>query len=128
MFEHLLQTPENEELLNRFIKQLKEERNFQFIGAYFNTQREIASFIMSLNHQWPEFFGSILNGQFLSNKQIRMYSVYTLYFSNEDDIHGVNAEKYLSHYISTSNDYLSLNEPNVEKINSWFYKIGCCFY
>ncbi|KOP69247.1 hypothetical protein AMS62_24315 [Bacillus sp. FJAT-18019] len=127
LLEYLLQTSDNEIFLNRFIRQLRETKNFEFVGAYFDSQRELPSYIMCLNHQWPEMFLLAVEGKYLSGKQIRLLSIYTLYYSNDDDIQAVNSEKCLTHYISSAKDYLNINEPNVDKLIHGFIELGVSF-
>ncbi|MGG3306570.1 hypothetical protein ABER23_03980 [Paenibacillus lautus] len=127
LLEYLLQTPTKVIFLNRFIRQLRETRNFEFVGAYFDTQRELPSYIMCLNQQWPEMFRVAVEGKYLSGKQIRLHSIYTLYYSNDDDIQAVNFENCLTHYISSANDYLDINEPNVDKLIHGFIELDVSF-
>lgn len=127
LLEYLLQTPNNRIFLNRFIRQLRETRNFEFVGAYFDTQKELPSYVKCLNNQWPEMFRFSLEGNHLSERQIRLLSVYTLYYSNEDDIHAANSENCIAHYISSSNDYLNISEPNVDKLIHGFIELDVSF-
>lgn len=127
LLEYLLQTSDNEIFLNRFIRQLKETKNFEFVGAYFDTQRELHSYIMCLNHQWPEMFRVAVEGKHLSEKQIRLLSIYTLYYSNDDDIRAVNSENCLTRYISSANNYLDINEPNFDKLIHGFIELDVSF-
>ncbi|MGW8826200.1 YobI family P-loop NTPase [Paenibacillus lautus] len=127
LLEYLIRTSDNEIFLNRFIRQLRETKNFEFVGAYFDTQRELHSYIMCLNHQWPEMFQVAVEGKHLSEKQIRLLSIYTLYYSNDDDIRAVNSENCLTRYISSSSNYLDINEPNVDKLIHGFIELDVSF-
>lgn len=127
LLEYLLQTRGNVIYLNRFMRQLRETRNFEFVGAFFDTQRELPSFTVCLNHQWSKMFLHALNGKHLSVEQLRLHSIYTLYYSNEDEIQGINSENCLTNYISSSNDYLDINEPNVKKLILGFIQLGVSF-
>ncbi len=53
---YLLQTQSHIEYLERFIDQLRETKNFKFIGAYFDATTEMPAYIKYLNIRWPEIF------------------------------------------------------------------------
>lgn len=127
LLEHLLQTPENEKYLDRLIIQLKDTKNFEFVGAYFDTNREGPSYVRHLNKQWPELFYTALEGKHLSKEHIRLYSIYTLYYSNKDNVISANVENCLTKYISSATDYLDINDPNVTKLVENFIQLNVSF-
>lgn len=113
---YLLQSLSPVEYLERFINQLKETKNFKFIGAFFDATSELPAYIKYLNSQWPEMFMMVLETNALSDKQIREYSISTLYYSDDDIIQIMNKDGCLSRYISGAPDYLSINKPNIEQL------------
>ena len=113
---YLLQSRSPVEYLERFINQLKETKNFKFIGAFFDATSELPAYIKYLNSQWPEMFMMVLETNALSDKQIREYSISTLYYSDDDIIQIMNKDGCLSRYISGAPDYLSINKPNIEQL------------
>lgn len=127
LLEYLLQTPDKVNYLIRLLQQLKETKNFTFLGAYFDTGREIGTYIKCINHQWPEMFQLALVRKSLTEKQLRLYSIYTLYYSNVEDIHAVNSEGNLTNYISSSTDYLNIDEPNVSRLIDGFIELNVSF-
>ena len=127
LLQHLLRTPTNLVFLNRFLQQLRNNRNYKFIGEYFDTERELSAYIKCLNQQWPEMFSSSIESSALSYKQIRLYSIYTLYYSDDDDIQVVNIENCLTCYISNSSDYLYIDEPDIDKLIHGFILLNVSF-
>jgi predicted transposase YbfD/YdcC len=127
LLQHLLRTPTNQIFLNRFLQQLRNNRNYKFIGEYFNTERELSAYVKCLNQQWPEMFSSAIEAGALTDKQIRLYSIYTLYYSNDDDLQALNTENCLTCYISNSSDYLHIDEPNIDKLIHGFILLNVSF-
>ncbi|MDL2252789.1 hypothetical protein LJC49_01785 [Ruminococcaceae bacterium OttesenSCG-928-I18] len=127
LLEYLLQTPSNSDYVDRFLQQLEQTKNTKFIGAYFDTERERPAYIKNLNVQWPEFFSYALTNSVLSNTQIRLYSIFTLYYSSDDEVKKVNVSDALTHYISESADYLKISEPDIEKLIHGFILLGVSF-
>lgn len=127
LLEFLLSNLDYENFLNRFLSQLKETKNFTYIGAYFDIGKKLEFFVRHLNKQWPEMLKIATEQEKLTKKQIRLYSVYTLYYSEIDEILNVNVEGFLSDYISSSNDYLDINEPNIDKLIEGFIALNVSF-
>lgn len=126
LLEHLLKvSPVN--LLNIIFIQLKSNKNFKFIGAFLDTEKELATFVMNLNLQWPEMLSYAMTEGSLTKKQIRLYSIYTLYFSNDDSIQAVNVEGCLTNYISNSFDYLEIGMPKIDKLIHGFILLNISF-
>ncbi|CEG25679.1 YobI family P-loop NTPase [Bacillus sp. B-jedd] len=127
LLQHLLKTPIDQVLLNRLLQQLRNNRNYKFIGEYFNSERELSAYVKCLNQQWPEMFFSATKASALTDKQIRLYSIYTLYYSEDNIIRDVNIENCLSRYISNSSDYLNIEEPNIDKLIHGFILLNVSF-
>lgn len=124
---YLLQSLSPIEFLERYINQLKETKNYKFIGAFFDSTSELPSFIKYLNSQWPEVFMTALESDALSERQIREYSINTIYYSSDNTIQAMNKAGCLSRYISNAPDYLAINEPNVELLIHGFKLLEVCF-
>lgn len=127
LLQFLLKNNNNPDFLNRFIQQLRDSANFKFVGEYFDAQRETPAFVKCLNQQWPEIFSSIIEGNTLTEKQVRSYSIYTLYFSNDKNLSIINSGNSLSNYISNSADYLNIENPNIEKLIHGFKLLNVSF-
>lgn len=124
---YLLHSQSHVEYLKRFINQLRKTKNFKFVGAYFDLTSEMAAYIKYLNICWPELFYVALDEKALSEKQIRKYSLLSLYYSDEDTIELVNKDNYLCNYISNAHDYLAIDEADIGKLIYGFKLLGVCF-
>lgn len=127
LFEYLLQNEDKREILLYFVKQLKKECRVQFISEFFETDREKARLVVIINNQWPQFFEQVNIRQRMSVKQIRDYSIATLEYTNEDDLHKINVNNCLTDYISSQKDYLAIQNPNVVKICDAMKTLGISF-
>lgn len=124
---YLLHTQTYVEYLERFIDQLKETNNFEFIGTYFDVTSEMPAYIKYMNIMWPEAFYTALSNQALSGSQTRKYSIYSLYYSDENTIKLVNKGNCLCDYISNSRDYLAIEDADIDKLIHGFKSLGVCF-
>lgn len=124
---YLLHTQTYVEYLGRFINQLKQTKNFEFIGTYFDVTSEMPAYIKYMNIMWPEAFYTALSNQTLSESQIRKYSIYSLYYSDENTIELVNKNNCLCDYISSSRDYLAIEDADIDKLIHGFKSLGVCF-
>ena len=124
---YLLQTQSHIEYLERFIDQLRETLNFKFIGTYFDVTTEMPAYIKYLNIRWPEVFNTALEEKNLSEKQIREYSIFSIYYSDDDTIKLINQDDCLCHYISNARDYLTIDEPDIDKLIHGFSLLSVCF-
>ena len=121
LFAYLLKTPDKVEYLNRFINQLKNTKNYEFVGTFFDTRTALPELVRNLNIRWPEMLAEALDEKNLSEKQIWKYSVYTLYYSDSDIICLMNQDNVISDYISNERNYLSINDDvDIEKLVAGF--------
>lgn len=121
LFAYLLKTPDKVEYLNRFINQLKNTKNYEFVGTFFDTRTALPELVRNLNIRWPEMLVEALDEKNLSEKQIWKYSVYTLYYSDSDTIRLMNQDNVISDYISNERNYLSINDDvDIEKLVAGF--------
>lgn len=123
----LLHTQSNTEYLERFVNQLKETENFKFIGAYFDVTNEMSAFIKCLNTKWPEIFNLALHRNSLTEQQIRQYSIFSIYYSDDNIIKNVNEGNCLCDYISNADDYLAIDNPNIDKLIHGFDLLDISF-
>ncbi|WP_461811475.1 YobI family P-loop NTPase, partial [Faecalimonas sp.] len=124
---YLLHTQSHIEYLERFLDQLKETNNFKFVGAYFDVTSEMAAYIKYLNMRWPEAFCTALAEGTLSERQIRKYSIFSLYYSDDGEIEMINKDNCLCNYISNTRDYLGVDEADIEKLIHGFKLLEVCF-
>lgn len=123
----LLHTQSHTEYLERFVNQLKETENFKFIGAYFDVTNEMSAFIKCLNTKWPEIFNLALHRNSLTEQQIRQYSIFSIYYSDDDIIKNVNESNCLCDYISNADDYLAIDNPNIDQLIHGFDLLDISF-
>ncbi len=126
LFTYLLQTSHIDYTV-RLINQLKGTKNFKFIGAYFDTTVELPAYIKYLNMSWPEVFSIALSERLLTENQIRRYSIFSLYYSDDDIIELVNKENCLCDYISNARDYLAIDNPDIDRLIHCFTMLEVCF-
>lgn len=124
---YLLQTQSHIEYLEKFIDQLRETKNFKFIGAYFDVTTEMPAYIKYLNIRWPEVFNIVLEEKTLSERQVRQYSIFSIYYSDDDSIKLINQDNCCCDYISNARDYLAIDEANIDKLIHGFKLLGVCF-
>lgn len=124
---YLLQTPVHVNLIKRLFKQFREDRSFEFIRDYFETERAQPGFINRLNTLWPEFFSYAFKESEFSADWVKRYSVGTFYYSDNNAIEAINIDDCLTNYLSDSTDYLAITEPNVDKLISGFKLLNVSF-
>ncbi len=115
------------EYIERYIDQLKDTKNFKFIGVFFDTTTELPTFIKYLNMRWSEAFIIALNEKMLTEQQIRRYSICSIYYSDDDTVELVNKDNCLCEYISNSRDYLAIEEHDIGKLIHSFTLLKVCF-
>ena len=124
----LLQNPQSYiKYIDRVFNQLKETNNFKFVGAYFDITTEMPEFIKHLNLIWPELFNVALEEKYLFENQIRKYSIFSIYYSDEDTISKINQNNCLCDYISNARDYLAIDDPDIDKLINGFSLLGVHF-
>ena len=124
----LLQTPQSYiKYIDRVFNQLKETNNFKFVGAYFDITTEMLEYIKHLNIIWPELFNIALEEKSLLDNQIRKYSIFSIYYSDEDVILQINQNNCLRDYISNTRDYLAIDDPDIDKLINGFSLLGVHF-
>ncbi|NGT02698.1 hypothetical protein [Clostridium perfringens] len=127
LLQYLLNSPEHIEFLRKFICQLKDTKNYKFIAAYLDTEKEIASYVSNINILWSEMLSIAIEEQRLSEKQLRLYSINSIYYSDNDILKNMNIDKILSDYISNSSDYLDINNPKIEELIRGFITLNVVF-
>lgn len=126
LFTYLIQTSHIDYTV-RLINQLKNTKNFKFIGCYFDTTVELSAYIKYLNMSWSEVFSIALSERLLTECQIRRYSIFSLYYSDDDIIELINKENCLCDYISNARDYLAIDNPDIDRLIHCFTLLGVCF-
>ena len=123
---YLLQTSRID-YIERLIDQLKGTKNFKFIGSYFDATTELPAYIKCLNMRWSEIFSTALNEKLLTEKQLRRYSIFSLYYSDNEIVKLINKDNCLCDYISNARDYLAIDNPEIDRLIQRFILLGVCF-
>ncbi len=113
--------------LKTLIAQIRGTSNFGFVSKFYDTGKVHKQLVVRINVQWSDFFSLALRGKALPSAQIRRYSIDTLYFSDEGAIISVNVDNCLTEYISHCQDYLDIEQPDINRLISGFSLINVSF-
>lgn len=109
------------------IDQLKFLQNYKFIIGFLDSTPQLPDFVRALNDRWPDMFFVAWNNKKLTDQQLHDYSVYLLYYLDDDVIKVVNKDNCLTEYISKSKSFLNINDPDIEKLVQRFKLLKVCF-
>lgn len=128
LLSHLLDSlSQHSTQLKTFISQLKKDKNLRFIKEYMDTEHSLSRLIPLLNQQWSEFFQLMLNEKSYTQQQIKLYSLNSLYFSNQDTLLKVNHNDCLTEYISENKTYLNIEQPQTQILIDKFKYLNIIF-
>ncbi len=113
------------ECLDTLFVQLKENKNHKFVLGYYTNGKEASKFIKWLNNSWEGFVKTAIKSSWLTDEQLHQFSVDCLYYT--ENISGIDEDNVLSNYISETENYLSIENPDIDKIISAFSKLNICF-
>ena len=118
------ENPKYQKYLSALIKQMKDNKDTEFISKFYDSTQFDKTFIIKVNEQWTDFFSYIAVNKILPLKQIRGFSLDSLCLLDENKIQDINVEGCLTEYISNQSDYLNIQNPDVAKIISQFCILG----
>lgn len=124
---YLLSNQSYDDYLDRLLTQLKESMNFNFVKLYFDITTELPEYVKRLNIIWPDLFIELLTKDNFSDSQIYKYSIYSIYYSDDDTLELINKDNCLSDYISNKCDYLAIEEPDIDKLILGFKLLNVSF-
>lgn len=130
LFEYLLQfndAEKNQAYLQTLILQVQRTSNFDFMSKYYDTGKSRKQFVCNVNSIWSGFFSEALIQMAIPLKQIRLFSIETLYYSDDEVIESVNYDNNLTKYISACADYLAIENPDIERLITGFKHLGVQF-
>ena len=116
------ENPKYQKYLSALIKQMKDNKDTEFISKFYDSTQFDKTFIIKLNEQWTDFFSYIAVNKILP--LIRGFSLDSLCLLDENKIQDINVEGCLTDYISNQSDYLNIQNPDVAKIISQFCILG----
>lgn len=117
LLDHLLSTSgSNLIYLEAFIKQLEESKNFIFIEGFLGLETHTKEFISILNSIWPHFFAEAISISSYNELLQKEISLAILNYSSVDELNYINKDSELETYISNNEDFLNLENPNIDEI------------
>lgn len=125
--DYLLSTQSTSQHLLHLTSQLHNAKNIVFIAQFFDFTANIPAFIQTFNMQWPSLFVDMQGTDGFNQKQLRLFSVYTLYYTNQATLDTVNENEALTKYINGSADYLSIDDPQIDKLITAFKQLKVSF-
>lgn len=103
--------------LNHLFKQIQSSEKYDFIESFCKSQNNRGLFVKELNYQWPQAFSSFLVKTHYTHMWLNEYALNSIYYSSDNDLRLMNDEEQaLSLFISHSEDFLNIAEPNIERI------------
>ena len=118
------ENPKYQKYLSALIKQMKDNKDTEFISKFYDSTQFDKTFIIKLNEQWTDFFSYIAVNKILPLKQIRGFSLDSLCLLDENKIQDIKVEGCLTDYITNQRDNLNIQNPDVAKIISQFCILG----
>lgn len=125
LINYLLKNKSNKQYLSRFLEQIKDTKNFNFIEKYMAYSDFDDKFVFELNLLWKEVFlyttincnkGDFSAGTYVSEKTLKKYILLTFKESSIDTIKGLNVYNCLRDYISNKSDFLEIDTIKIDKI------------
>lgn len=104
------------EQLNRLILQLKNNKEYDFIKKFIESDRNPKEFVRVINIYWPQFFSCILNESDYSDELKKVIALLSILGSSQEELASVNEENVLSDFISNRSDFLQIQNPETELI------------
>lgn len=98
--DYLLSAQSASEHLSHLISQLHSTKNTIFVAQFFDFTTNIPAFIRAFNTQWPSLFVDMQDVDGFNQEQLKLFSVYMLYYLDQDTLDTVNRNKVLTQYIS----------------------------
>lgn len=125
LVEYLLST--EHDFLRILLKQLKNNKRFDFIWQFTERSEMAPKFIKELHHQWSAVWSTIENEEVFNVEQKKQYMVYTIYYTENEDILAMNEDQVITHYLSENPEFLDISEPDVDRIISVLSLVGTKF-
>lgn len=126
LFDYILNI-DNSSYLIRFIEQLKQNKQFEFIENYISRTENLDIFILKINLYWKTFFKEIINLEVFSYEQKKNLILLTLYNCDNENIDEINQEGFLTDYISQDSNFLDIENPNIDKLIDQFLRLNIKF-
>lgn len=125
--DYLLEQKEYSAHLQHLIAQIRNTGNYPFVAQYFEQTSKQTLLVQVFNKQWPSIFIDMQNKDGFDNKQLKKYSVLSIYYSDDNSLEAMNCDVAVTDSITQSKDYLDITEPKIDKLISAFRLLGVCF-
>ena len=125
--DYLLSAQSTSQHLLHLISQLRNVKNIAYIAQFFDSTANMPAFIQIFNMQWPSLFVDMQGTDGFNQKQLRLFSIYTLYYTNQATLDTINENEVLTKYINGSKDYLSIDDPQIDKLITAFKQLKVSF-
>jgi hypothetical protein len=113
--------------LSTLLKQIKDNRRFDFAWEYLIQATNVGKFVRKLNATWQELWIYLLLDQNITEEQRKKYMIYTLYYSSVEEIQAMNIKHCITDYLSAKTDFLDITEPNINLIISGLIALNIQF-
>ncbi len=120
-------TRANQQRVKKVLFQIKDAKNFKFINLYFDSQKEIASFVRELNNLWPEAFKAIEAESNFTHERKKEYAIQSIYHTDSINLEKMDEEKSLSSFISKCSDFLNIKTPDIQRLIEVFELLNIRF-
>lgn len=117
----------NQEYLDHFFRQIREDRRFDFIFSYIVQASNTNILVKKLNIFWQEIFVFLISNKEIEGKKKKVYMVHTLHYSSLENIQKMNIESCITTYISNNENFLDIDNPDVNKIINIFISLDIYF-
>lgn len=118
---------ENKMIITKVLNQLKENSIYDFIEGFINNNQYIGNFIYYISKVWPEMFSSALKGKELTIDTIKRVAIVCIYNCDEQDLNAVNFDNCLTNYISSTETFLDIENPKIERLIERFKNLNVNF-
>ena len=126
--DYLIHFKKESEALNHQISHIRETNNYSYVEQFLENTEYKEDSICILNANWPELFSEIVSGANMSQKSIRTFSILLLYYSEESSLMLVNKDSVLTEYVSSSDDFLAIESPIIDRLISGFSILSIFFH
>lgn len=117
----------NKDKMLRMLKQVRESKNFKFISLYFESGKNIAIFVKTLNSVWSNAFRIIVVESNFTEGQKKLYALESIYHTDSSELEKMNLENTLSEFISNTKDFLNISNPDTQRIIDVFELLNIKF-
>lgn len=117
----------NKEYLLYILQHIRDDKRFDFIWSYIIQATNVDKLVKELNIVWKELWAYLDTNNEIEGKKKKDYMVYTLHYSDLEDIKNMNIENCITTYISSNENFLDIDNPDIDKIIDIFIFLEVSF-